>query len=81
MSEQPTRVERFLAHLDGFVVFAPLMLDRDDSRVDVGDDLPVHIVGMYPTYASERAFIAERGLEEFWQLGWDPYDVTRPPAV
>lgn len=67
--------------LDGFVVFAPIMLDRDDSRVDVGDDLPINIVGMYPTYASERRFIAERGLEAFWRLDWDPYDVTRPAVA
>ena len=67
--------------LDGFVVFAPLALDQDDARIDVGDDLPVVVVGMYPTHASERAFIQENGLEAFWGLEWDPYDVTRPPAV
>ena len=67
--------------LDGFVVFAPIMLDQDDATVDVGDDLPIHVVGMYPTYASEREFIGEHGLEAFWRLGWDPYDVSRAPAV
>ena len=67
--------------LDGFVVFAPLAFDPDDARVDVGDDLPIVIVGMYPTYASEREYIAENGLEAFWKLEWDPYDVVRPPAV
>ncbi len=67
--------------LDGFVVFAPLMVSPEDAKVDVGDDLPVFIVGMYPTYDVERQFIAERGLEAFWQLEWDPYDVLRPPAV
>lgn len=67
--------------LDGFVVFGPLAFDPDDARVDVGDDLPIVIVGMYPTYAIEREFIAENGLEAFWKLEWDPYDVARPPAV
>lgn len=67
--------------LDGFVVFAPLAFDPGAARVDVGDDLPVTIVGMYPTYAAERQFIAEKGLEAFWALDWDPYDVMRPPVV
>ncbi len=67
--------------MDGFVVFAPLVLEAADARIDVGADLPVNVVGVYPTYASERALVAERGLEAFWQLDWDPYDVTRPPAV
>lgn len=67
--------------LDGFVVFGPLAFDPDDARADVGDDLPIVIVGMYPTYAIEREFIAENGLEAFWKLEWDPYDVARPPAV
>lgn len=67
--------------MDGFVVFAPLMLDPSDARVDVGDDLPVILTGMYPTYASEREFISEHGLEAFWRREWDPYDVSRPPIV
>ena len=67
--------------LDGFVVFAPLVIGADQARIDVGDDLPVVVVGMYPTYASERQFIHQRGLEAFWRLEWDPYDVTRPPVA
>jgi hypothetical protein len=55
--------------LDGFVVFAPSVIDRDDASVDVGDDLPISIVGMYPTYASERTFIAEHGLEAGTAIG------------
>jgi hypothetical protein len=66
--------------LDGFVVFAPIALDRADATVEVGDDLPIAVVGMYPTHQSERRFIAEQGLEAFWTLDWDPYDVTRPPV-
>lgn len=67
--------------MDGFVVFAPLVLDREAATVDVGDDLPVHIAGLYPVHASERAYIAAQGLEAFWRLDWDPYDVTRRPVA
>jgi hypothetical protein len=69
------------SQMDGFVVFAPIAIDAADAHVEVGDDLPIHIVGMYPTYGSERRFISEHGLEAFWKLDWDPYDVARPPAV
>jgi hypothetical protein len=63
--------------MDGFVVFAPIAVPAQDASVQVDDGPPVVITGVYPTHASERAFIAERGLEAFWQLDWDPYDVTR----
>jgi len=67
--------------MDGFVVFASIALDPVDARVDVGDDLPINIAGMYPTYASERRLIAEEGLDAFWMKDWDPYDVARPPVA
>jgi hypothetical protein len=67
--------------LDGFVVFASSVVDREDARVEVGDDHPVHLVGLYPTYLSERQFIRQYGLDAFWKLDWDPYDVSRPPVV
>ena len=68
--------------LDGFVVFAPAVLGRDDSEgIDVGDELPLTIQGVYPIHQSEQAFIHEHGLEAFWNRDWDPYDVTRPPAA
>lgn len=67
--------------LDGFVVFAPIVLNPHEAHVAIGDDLPIHIVGMYPTFASERAYIKENGLEAFWQLDWDAYDVSRAPVV
>ena len=63
------------------MVFVPLAFEPADAQVDVGDDLPITVVGMYPTHAVEREFIAEQGLEAFWRLEWDPYDVTRRPAV
>lgn len=67
--------------MDGFVAFAPAVVERDDARIEVGDHHPVNLVGLYPTYLSERHFIRQHGLKAFWQLEWDPYDVTRPPAV
>lgn len=67
--------------MDGFVVFAPAAVDPDDAEVAVGEELPVRLVGLYPTYASERQFIRDNGLEAFWQLDWDLYDVSRGPAV
>ena len=68
--------------LDAFVVFAPAVLGREDYvGIDVGDTLPVSLQGMYPIHQSERAYIHEHGLEAFWNTDWDPYDVTRRPAV
>jgi hypothetical protein len=71
--------------MDAFVVHAPLVLDPPDGYVDVGDGHPVRIRGLYPVHRSERTFIIEHGVAAFWRLGrdgrWDPYDVTRRPAV
>ncbi|MBI4941517.1 MAG: suppressor of fused domain protein [Actinobacteria bacterium] len=68
--------------MTAFVVFAPAVLDRADfTGIDVGDRLPINIAGMYPIHDRERLWIREQGLEAFWQLEWDPYDVTRQPAV
>lgn len=67
--------------MDGFVVFAPAVLDRVSATVDLGDDHPVHVQGLYPVHRSERELIRERGLEAFWALDRDLYDVTRGPAA
>lgn len=67
--------------MEGFVVFAPSVVDADDARIDVGDGLPINLTGMYPTYRTERQFIRDHGLQAFWRLEWDPYDPARPPAV
>ncbi|MBG0820056.1 suppressor of fused domain protein [Planomonospora sp. ID91781] len=64
--------------MDAFVLSAPIGLDREDFLgIDVGDDLPVSITGCYPIHSSERRFIQENGLKAFWDLDWDPCDVTR----
>jgi suppressor of fused protein SUFU len=80
------------SEMASFVIFAPVVLDRDDyQHIHVGggpeangqadpDDV-VNIAGCYPIHDVELEFIQEQGLEAFWQLEWDPYDVTRPPAV
>ena len=68
--------------MTGFAIFAPAFpLEKDQSRIDVGDDLPIYLAGCYPTYATEMEFISRRGLEEFWKLEWDAADVHRGPAV
>lgn len=70
------------SEMTAFLVFAPAVLDRADATgIDVGDTLPINISGMYPIHDSERLWIHEHGLEAFWQLDWDPYDVKRPPVV
>jgi hypothetical protein len=72
--------------MTAFLVFAPAVLDAADCVVDVsaagheGHDV-IHIKGLYPIHEVERQFIAEHGIEDFWNLEWDPYDVTRRPAV
>lgn len=69
------------SEMTAFVMFAPHVLDPQDYRaVDVGDRLPVSITGCYPIHDSERNFVHERGLKEFWHLGWDPCDVRRAPS-
>lgn len=68
--------------MTAFVVFAPAVLDREDfTGIDVGDELFINICGMYPIHDVERSWIHEYGLEAFWRLDWDMYDVTRPPVV
>ena len=45
--------------------------------IDVGEELPVNITGLYPIHDGERRFITKHGLETFWNRDWDPYDVHR----
>jgi hypothetical protein len=68
--------------MTAFVVFAPAVLERDAfTGIDVGDELPVSISGLYPIHDDERRYIHEHGLEAFWQLERDPYDPRRPSAL
>jgi hypothetical protein len=67
--------------MDGFVVLGASVVDAEDARIEVGDDHPINLAGLYPTYRSERQFIRQHGPEAFRQFDWDPYDVSRPPAV
>lgn len=67
--------------MTAFAIFAPAVLDREDFlNIDVGD-ARINIAGCYPIHDVERQYIQEYGLEDFWRRDWDPYDVTRPPAV
>jgi hypothetical protein len=68
--------------ITGFAVFAPSVLEREDyDSIELAPDDRISIVGLYPIHESERRFIVDHGLEEFWRLGWDPYDVTRAAMV
>jgi hypothetical protein len=78
--------------MTAFVVFAPVVLERDEylnirvggktgTNGHVNPDDYVNIAGCYPIHDVELAYLQEHGLEAFWALDWDPYDVTRPPAV
>jgi hypothetical protein len=68
--------------MTAFVVFTPAVLEREAfTGIDVGDELPVNISGIYPIHEDERRYIHEHGLEAFWQLERDMYDPRRPSAV
>lgn len=72
--------------MSAFVVFAPAVVDRDDCRVDVsapGQGSPdvINLVGLYPIHGTERQYVDANGIEAFWRLDWDMYDVTRGPVV
>jgi hypothetical protein len=65
-----------------FVVFAPISLAPEAYLgIDVGDDLPISIAGLYPIHESERCYIRTHGLEAFWTMDWDPYDPSRTAVV
>jgi hypothetical protein len=68
--------------MSAFVIFAPAVLDRNDFlNIDVGDALPINIQGLYPIHQAERQWIRANGIQAFWQLDWDPYDVARPSVT
>ncbi|MFE1774228.1 suppressor of fused domain protein [Streptomyces sp. NPDC059008] len=73
--------------MTAFCVFAPSVLDREDYvGIDVGPrghegHDTINIQGLYPIHEAERQFVTEHGLEAFWRLEWDPYDVRRAPVA
>lgn len=68
--------------LSSFVVFEPAVLAPENCiGIDIGDDLPISIAGLYPIHEDERQFIDAHGLEAFWDRDFDPADVHRPSAV
>ena len=73
------------SEMSAFLVFTPSILAPDAALgIDVGAEQPLNIMGMYPIYDSERAALAELGLERFWKHpNFDRYDVRRAavPAV
>jgi hypothetical protein len=68
--------------MTAFVIFAPAALERTAYlNIDVGDDLPINIAGCYPIHESERQYIRANGLEAFWELDCDMYDIHRQPVA
>lgn len=68
--------------MTAFVVFAPAVLDHSGyAGINIGETLPVNICGLYPIHDAERRYIHDHGLEAFWKLNWDPYEVRRPSAA
>ncbi|BCJ76441.1 hypothetical protein CS0771_59850 [Catellatospora sp. IY07-71] len=72
--------------MTAFLVAAPATVPPGQCRIDVGGpgheghDI-VDLVGFYPIHDSERRYVREHGVREFWKLDWDAADVTRPPVV
>lgn len=54
---------------------------RYGDTIDFGDPLSVTIAGCCPINDVERRYVHERGLEAFWDLEWDLYDVRRSRSV
>ncbi|HKO54053.1 MAG TPA: suppressor of fused domain protein [Polyangiaceae bacterium] len=67
------------SEMSAFLVFTPSILAPEAALgIDVGADQPVNIAGMHPLYDSERAVLADMGLEQFWKHpNFDRYDVQR----
>jgi len=67
------------SQLSAFFVYTPSILPPNAAlRVDVGATEPVNIAGMLPIYESERALVAEMGLQRFCEHpNFDRYDVRR----
>lgn len=70
------------SEMSAFLVFTPAILAPEASLgIDVGADQPLDITGIYPIYESERAVLAEIGLQQFWEHpNFDRYDVHRAPV-
>lgn len=51
--------------MSAFLVFAPSILDREDTVIDVGD-WKINLAGVFPIYDSERDVYSKIGLEAFW---------------
>jgi hypothetical protein len=67
--------------MTAFAVSAPAALDAHQyTLIDIGG-APISIAGCYPVHDTERKYIREHGIDAFWQLDWDLYDVRRPPVV
>jgi hypothetical protein len=71
------------SELSAFLVFTPSILAPDRALgIDIGGEQPINLAGMHPIYDSERAVLAELGLERFWKHpNFDRYRVDRPAVT
>lgn len=70
------------SEMSAFLLFTPSILAPGAALgIDVGAEVPLNLIGMYPIYDGERAVLAELGLERFWKHpNFDRYDVCRAPV-
>lgn len=67
--------------MDGFLVFAPSILDPRVQTVQM-NDYKIHFSQFYPIYRSELTVIEKIGLERFWKHpGFNMYDIKRKPIT
>lgn len=82
--------------MTAFAVFAPAVVASEHARdLDLGPSAAaaardgaagavpdlVHLQGLYPVHASERAYIDAHGPDALWSFTFDPLDVRRAPVV
>jgi len=68
--------------MSAFLVFTPAILQPVAFLgIDIGAEKPINLMGMHPLHESERAVLAELGLEQFWKHpSFDLWDVNRAPV-
>lgn len=68
--------------LTAFFINRPLVVSSQDAlNIDLGDRLPVHIAGAIPLHPSEAEAVRKGGAAVLNGIDFDPFDVTRKPAL
>jgi hypothetical protein len=69
------------SEMSAFFLFAPSIFVQKEhyTGIQVGDGLPLNIVGLYPIYEEEIESINRLGLKDFWHHEhFDLYEPNRP---